>query len=186
MPDTPSRATVLIRQISEGERQASSELLPLVYDELRELARMRLRREKPGITFQPTSLVHEAYLRLIKGEGEGWQGRGHFFAAAAEAMRRILIERARARAAEKHGGEMQRITLTDEIANPDVDPETIIALDQALTKLENEDKEMAQVVKLRYYAGLSVEETAESMSLSPRTVNRHWTGARAWLLRELA
>ncbi len=186
MNETPSRATLLIRKIGEGDRQAASDLLPMVYEELRQLARARLRHERPGQTLQPTALVHEAYLRLVKGEGEGWEGRRHFFAAAAEAMRRILIERARGKAAEKRGGSLQRVTLSEEVANPDTEPELIIALDEALTRLEGEDREMAQVVKLRYYAGLSVEETAQSLEISPRTVNRHWTGARAWLLRELA
>jgi RNA polymerase sigma factor (TIGR02999 family) len=186
MPDTPSRATLLIRQIGEGNRQAADELLPLVYDELRRLARARLSREKPGQTLQPTALVHEAYLRLVEGADPGWEGRGHFFAAAAEAMRRILIDRARRRAAEKHGGQAERITLKDVADEQELDPETLIAIDQALDRLEALDREMAQVVKLRYFAGLSVEETAQSLAVSPRTVNRHWTSARAWLLRELS
>jgi RNA polymerase sigma factor (sigma-70 family) len=169
MSDPPSRATLLIRRISEGNRQAASELLPLVYEELRRLARARLARERPGQTLQPTALVHEAYLRLVEGADPGWDGKRHFFAAAAEAMRRILIERARRRAAEA-----------------EVAPETLLAIDEALDRLEKIDREMAQVVKLRYFAGLSVGETAESLGLSPRTVNRHWTGARAWLLRELS
>ena len=186
MPEVPSRATLLIRQINEGNRQAASELLPLVYDELRRLARARLAREKPGQTLQPTALVHEAYLRLVEGADPGWQGKRHFFAAAAEAMRRILIERARRRAAEKHGGGAERVTLEDVAADEEVAPETLLAIDQALERLEKVDRQMAEVVKLRYFAGLSVEETAESLELSPRTVNRHWTGARAWLLRELS
>jgi RNA polymerase sigma factor (TIGR02999 family) len=186
MSDPPSRATLLIRRISEGNRQAASELLPLVYEELRRLARARLARERPGQTLQPTALVHEAYLRLVEGADPGWDGKRHFFAAAAEAMRRILIERARRRAAEKHGGSAERVTLEDVAAEAEVAPETLLAIDEALDRLEKIDREMAQVVKLRYFAGLSVGETAESLGLSPRTVNRHWTGARAWLLRELS
>lgn len=185
MSETPSRATLLIRQISDGNRQAASELLPLVYDELRRLARSRLARERPGQTLQPTALVHEAYLRLVEGSDPGWDGKRHFFAAAAEAMRRILIERARRRAAEKHGGGAERVTLEDVAVEQELAPETLLALDAALERLERLDGQMAQVVKLRYFAGLSVEETAESLDLSARTVNRQWTGARAWLLREL-
>ena len=181
----PSRATLLSREAGKGNRQASEELLPLVYDELRQLARIRMARETPSQTLQPTALVHEAYLRLVQNDELGWEGRGHFFAAAAEAMRRILIERARRRAAEKHGGLAERTVLTDVAIDPDVDPETLIALDHALSKLEAIDAEMARVVKLRYFAGLSVEETAQSLATSPRSVNRHWTSARAWLQREL-
>jgi RNA polymerase sigma factor (TIGR02999 family) len=184
--ERPSRATLLIREAGKGNRQASEELLPLVYDELRQLARARMARETPGQTLQPTALVHEAYLRLIQGDDIGWEGRGHFFAAAAEAMRRILIERARRRAAEKHGGLAERTVLSEDITIvADIAPEVLIALDDALAKLESIDAEMAAVVKLRYFAGLSVDETAQSMALSPRTVNRQWTSARAWLQREL-
>lgn len=181
----PSRATLLIREAGKGNRQASEDLLPLVYEELRQLARIRMARETPGQTLQPTALVHEAYLRLVQNDDLGWEGRAHFFGAAAEAMRRILIDRARRRAAEKHGGLAERTVLTDVAINPDLEPETLIALDDALRKLESIDSVMARVVKLRYYAGLSVEETADSLALSARTVNRHWTSARAWLQREL-
>ena len=183
--ERPSRVTTLIREAGQGNRQASEELLPLVYEELRQLARARMARETPSQTLQPTALVHEAYLRLVQSDELGWEGRGHFFAAAAEAMRRILIERARKRAAEKHGGLAERTVLTDVAVDPEIDPETLIAVDDALTKLEGIDEEMARVVKLRYFAGLSVEETADSLSISPRSVNRHWTSARAWLQREL-
>lgn len=186
MSDTPSRATLLIRQIDRGDRQAASELLPLVYDELRRLARSRLAREKPGQTLQPTALVHEAYLRLVEGADPGWDGKRHFFAAAAEAMRRILIERARRRAAGKHGGSAERVTLEDVAEEAQVAPETLLGIDEALGRLEKLDPQMSQVVKLRYFAGLSVEETAEALELSPRSVNRQWAGARAWLLRELS
>jgi RNA polymerase sigma factor (TIGR02999 family) len=181
----PSRVTQLVREAGKGNRQASEELLPLVYDELRQLARARMARETPGQTLQPTALVHEAYLRLVQNDELGWEGRGHFFAAAAEAMRRILIERARRRAAEKHGGLAERTILMDVAVDPEVDPETLIAVDDALTKLEGIDADMARVVKLRYFAGLSVDETAQSMGVSARSVNRHWTSARAWLQREL-
>lgn len=185
MSEASSRATVLIRQIGDGNRQAAGELLPLVYKELRRLARARLSREKPGQTLQPTALVHEAYLRLVEGADPGWNGKRHFFAAAAEAMRRIMIDRARRRAAEKHGGNLERVTLEDVAAEEEVAPETLLAIDEALDRLGKVDRQMAQVVELRYFAGLSVEETAEMLELSPRTVNRLWTSARAWLLREL-
>ena len=181
----PSRVTLLIREAGKGNRIASEELLPLVYDELRQLARIRMARETPGQTLQPTALVHEAYLRLVQSDDLGWEGRGHFFAAAAEAMRRILIERARKRAAARHGGLAERTVLTDIAVDPDVEPETLIAVDDALTKLESIDADMARVVKLRYFAGLSVDETADALGISPRGVNRHWTSARAWLQREL-
>ena len=185
MEERPSRATRLIRQVAEGDRHAAEELLPLVYDELRSLARAKMAREKPGQTLQPTALVHEAYIRLVQGADPGWEGRRHFFGAAAEAMRRILIERARRQAAGKHGGEAERVTLTDVAGEQPVEPETLIAIDEALTRLEKIDAEMADVVKLRYFAGMSVEETAESLRLSTRTVSRHWMGARAWLMKEL-
>jgi RNA polymerase sigma factor (TIGR02999 family) len=165
-------------------------LLPLVYDELRKLARARLARERPGQTLQPTALVHEAYLRL-RGVGDDgsppWAHRGHFFGAAAEAMRRILIERARRYQRQRHGGELRRTTLQDReaVAAFDGDREELLALDQALTRLEDRDAAMAQVVKLRYFAGLTVAETAAALETSPRSVNRLWTDARAWLFREV-
>ena len=181
----PSRATLLLREIGERKTSAAHELLPLVYDELRRLARAQLARERPGSTLQPTALVHEAYLRLIGDDERAWEGRAHFFAAAAEAMRRILIERARRRVAVKHGGEHRRVDLTDIEQNREPQPEVVLAVDQALERLEQRDASMATVVKLRYFAGLSVEETAQALALSERTVKRHWSGARAWLAREL-
>jgi RNA polymerase sigma factor (TIGR02999 family) len=157
----------------------------LVYQELRRLARARLAREGHPLTLQPTGLVHETYLRLT-GDGAGqWQSRGHFFAAAAEAMRRILIERARRAARLKRGAGLRQVSL--EAADGTLTPiaESLLDLDRALDELEARDGEMAQVVKLRYFAGLSVDETAEALGSSPRSVNRLWTGARAWLLREM-
>jgi RNA polymerase sigma factor (TIGR02999 family) len=187
--------TRLLERASRGERAASEELLPLLYDELRRLARSRLARERPGVTLQPTALVHEAYLRLVGDGGASWEHRGHFFAAAAEAMRRILIERARRSARVRHGGELRRATLPEDLAAgasaphglaPDaLGPEMLLAIDEALKRLETRDERMAQVVKLRYFADLTVEETAEATGLSVRSVGRHWTAARAWLAREL-
>lgn len=177
--------TRLLERAGAGSRGASDELLPLVYDELRRLARARLRRERPGQTLQPTGLVHEAYLRLLGDQPTSWQNRRHFFAAAAEAMRRILIERARRAARLKRGGDQERVSLgaVAEAIEPRL--EEMLDLDHALRALAERDAEMAEVVKLRYFAGLTVEETAAALETSPRSVNRSWTAARAWLLREL-
>ncbi|MEL7451045.1 MAG: ECF-type sigma factor [Pseudomonadota bacterium] len=181
-----AQVTELLEHVANGSRQASDELLPLIYEELRRLARARMAAEKPGLTLQATALVHEAYLRLVGDADLGWDSRGHFFAAAAEAMRRILIERARRAARQRHGGGQKRVTLEDGAVLGEQPDETLLVLDEALTRLEAQDARMAQVVKLRYFAGMNVEESAGAMDLSPRTVNRLWTAARAWLRRELA
>lgn len=186
MTDSTGPITRLLDELKQGRRQASDELLPLVYAELRKLARARLAREKHGQLQQPTSLVHEAYLRLIGDAGADWEGRGHFFGAAAEAMRRILIERARRRARVKHGGGQQEVEFDEALAHHEPPSEELLALDAALTRLEAQDSDMAKVVKLRYFAGLTVEETAHCLDSSPRTVNRQWTAARAWLRREMS
>jgi RNA polymerase sigma factor (TIGR02999 family) len=177
--------TRLLRRIEAGDRQATEELLPVVYQELRKLARSRMARERPGQTLTPTALVHEAYLRLVKDETLGWDNRGHFFAAAAEAMRRILIERARRYASRRHGGGQERVTLGDAASPESIPPEELLALDEALTRLEAKDRAMADVVKLRFFSGLTVPETAAALGLSVATVNRHWAAARAWLQREI-
>jgi len=177
--------TGVLQAISAGQESAADRLLPLVYDELRKLARARMAREKAGATLQPTALVHEAYLRLFAGAHPRWENRAHFFVAAAEAMRRILIERARRRTRLKHGGAYERVTLSDDLAGPDPEPETLLALDEALTRLASRDPNMSRVVELRYFTGLTVEETARALGLAPRTVNRLWVAARAWLQREL-
>lgn len=175
----------MILCMSAPYNHSGEEILPLVYDELRRLARSWMSREKPGQTLQTTALVHEAYLRLGGDSSKNWENRGHYFGAAAEAMRRILIERARRYSRDKHGGQQRRTTLVDGIASyEDVGPE-ILDLDDALTRLEAKDPMMAQVAKLRYFAGLSVPETALTLDISPRSVNRYWTGARAWLHREM-
>jgi RNA polymerase sigma factor (TIGR02999 family) len=166
---------------------AAKELLPLVYNELRKLARTRLARERPGQTLQATALVHEAYLRIAGDAGSEWHNRGHFFAAAAEAMRRILIERARRRARLRHGAAGIRVTLAESLVEDDsADAVDVLAVDQALVKLERLDPAMAQVVKLRYFGGLEIDEVAAALGSSPRSVNRLWTAARAWLQREMA
>jgi RNA polymerase sigma factor (TIGR02999 family) len=179
------QVTRLLRRIESGDRSATEELLPLVYHELRRLARSRMARERPGQTLTPTALVHEAYLRLVKDESIGWDDRGHFFAAAAEAMRRILIERARRYAARRHGGGQQRVTRPDLGSPMGMPPEDLLALDEALTALESKDRSMADVVKLRFFTGLTVPETAAARALSNATVHRHWAAARAWLQREI-
>lgn len=183
--NTGADVTRLLQRIESGEQHLSEQLLPIVYDELRKLARARMAAERPGQTLQPTALVHEAYLRLVGDEPVGWDSRGHFFAAAAEAMRRILIDRARRRGRIRHGGELRRTTF-DGDRLPDADAHSeLLDLDRALSDLEAKDQQMADVVKLRYFAGLSIEETAAALSLSPRTVNRSWTAARAWLRSQL-
>jgi RNA polymerase sigma factor (TIGR02999 family) len=169
----------------DSDRLPSDELLPQIYEELRKLARSRLARERPGQSLTPTGLVHEAYLRLVGHGGASWENRGHFFGAAAEAMRRILIERARRAAREKHGGGKARVTLDDRLLGKPPESETLLALDAALDRLEAIDRDMAEVVKLHQYAGLSLEETAAALGSSERTVSRRWTAARAWLRREL-
>ena len=171
--------------MTEDERQSLDSLLPLVYKELRRLAAGYLRREKPGQTLQPTALVHEAYMRLMKDRPDRWQNRAHFCAIAAHSMRQILIERARARGAAKRGGVRHRVTLDDALAAGEDRSIDLLALDEALERLAAIDPEQARLVELRFFGGLTVEETAEAMDISPATVKRHWTIAKAWLLREL-
>jgi RNA polymerase sigma factor (TIGR02999 family) len=166
----------------DGESGTSSDLLPLVYDELRKLAQARIAKEAPGLTLQPTALVHEAYLRITgSGSEKRWDRRGHFFAAAAVAMRRILVERARHYKRIRHGGEQQRVELDDIAPAPQPEFEDVLAVDQALTRLEQIDATKAKVVLLRYFAGLTIEETADAIGMSPATVKNEWAFARAWL-----
>lgn len=187
MSDRAGRSTTeLLSSIGDGDPHAAAELLPLVYEELRRLARSRMARERPGQTLTATALVHEAYLRLVGDEDPPWANRAHFFAAAAEAMRRILIERARRRSREKHGGGQWRVTLDDQIVGADAESEELLALHEALSRLELIDEGMATVVKLHQFAGLSLVETAAALGTSERTVSRQFTAARAWLRRELA
>ncbi len=182
-----SDVSQILDQIESGDRQAASQLLPLVYEELRRLATHKMAQEKSGHTLQPTALVHEAFMRLVGGENKhNWDGRGHFFAAAAESMRRILIESARRRNTEKRGGNHVRRELSDDDAVLDSqDDATLLSLDEALTKLEGEDPKLAKLVELRYFTGLTIDESAEVLGVSPRTVKRNWTYARAWLRREM-
>src|SRR3954470_16914906 len=179
--------TRILSAIEQGDPEAAEQLLPLVYDELRKLAAVRLAREKPGQTLQATALVHDAYLRLVGPEAaRGWNSRGHFFAAAAEAMRRILVDNARRKRRPKHGGDRRRVGL-DSIALPAEDrSHDLLALDEALTALAAREPLKAELVKLRYFAGLSVEEAAACLGISAVTAKRHWAVARARLFAALA
>jgi len=181
-----SDVTRILSAIEQGDPSAAEQLLPLVYDELRKLATQRLAQEKPGQTLQATALVHEAYVRLVDGEkAQLWTSRGHFFAAAAEAMRRILVENARRKQSLKRGGDHLRADLdVQQISAPEIQ-EDVIALDQALTKLATTDKQAAELVQLRYFAGLTLPEAAAALGVSPSTASRLWTYARAWLRQEI-
>ena len=181
-----NEVTRILDAIGQGDASAAAQLLPLVYDELRRLAAQRMAQEKPGQTLQPTALVHEAYLRLVgHGEERHWDNRGHFFVAAAEAMRRILVENARRKRSRKRGGDRQRLDLN--LEQP-VDVERsapLLALDEALDRLEARDADKAQLVKLRYFAGMTIEQAAETLGISVTTANRWWSYARAWLHEEI-
>ena len=178
--------TSILSQIESGDPSAAEQLLPLVYEELRKLAAAKLAQEKPGQTLQATALVHDAYLRLIgPGEAQAFDNRGHFFAAAAEAMRRILVDKARRKGRLKHGAELVRHELDDiDIAAP-AKPDEILAIDEALNKLESTNEIAAQLVKLRYFAGLTIREAAEVLGVSSRKANQIWAYARVWLLAEM-
>jgi RNA polymerase sigma factor (TIGR02999 family) len=180
-----SDVTRILESMESGDAKAAGELLPLVYEELRKLAAARMARESPGQTLQPTALVHEAWLRLTGNENVKWQGRGHFFGAAAEAMRRILIDKARRKHAQRRGGGQQRVDIDEvEIAAPAKDKE-LLELDEALQKFAALDKQKAELVKLRYFAGLTIEECAQVLDISAPTAKRWWTYARAWLYKQI-
>ena len=181
-----SEVTQILHAIAEGDPDAASQLLPLVYDELRKLAAQKLARETPGQTLQATALVHEAYLRLVgEDEEQHWDSRGHFFAAAAEAMRRILVEIARQKASLKRGGDRDRVDVVESLLATPEPREDLVALDAALTKLAETDKQAAELVQLRYFAGLPIREIAEILGIAPRTADRLWVFAKAWLHQEL-
>jgi RNA polymerase sigma factor (TIGR02999 family) len=178
--------TRILSQIEAGDPCAADQLLPLVYDELRKLAAAKLVREKPGQTLQPTALVHEAYLRLVDVEPvQQWDSRGHFFAAAAEAMRRILIDQARRKLRVKHGGACRRIDLNHLFPVSEAAPEALLAMDEAMARFEREAPEKARLVKLRYFTGCTLNEAAAMLGVSPATAKRYWAYARAWLYNEL-
>jgi RNA polymerase sigma factor (TIGR02999 family) len=178
----------ILNDIQHGDPRAASELLPLVYKELRRLAASKLAHEQPGQTLQPTALVHEAYLRVVgpAGAEQQWDGRGHFFSAAAEAMRRILVERARSRATLKRGGERCRLDLDQVELACDDRPGELLALDEALEELERHNAQAAELVKLRYYAGLTHQQAARTLGISRRAADRLWALARAWLYQQIS
>ena len=179
--------TQILQQIESGDPSAAEQLLPLVYDELRKLAAAKLVHEKPGQTLQATALVHEAYLRLVgdSPHKESWDSRGHFFAAAAEAMRRILIDQARAKGRQKRQGDRRRFDIDAIDVAVHATPDQLLSIDDALDKLEREDPAVFELVRLRYFAGLNVEQAAAALGISPATAYRHWNYARAWLHEEL-
>lgn len=182
-----SDVTRILSTIEQGDPQAAAELLPLIYNELRALAAARLAQEKPGQTLVATALVHDAYVRLVGGDApQRWNGRGHFFAAAAEAMRRILVENARRKASLKHGGGFQRVDLDSACAATEPGAVDLLALDEALTKLGAVDPAKAELVKLRFFAGLTMPEAAAALEISLATAERYWKFARSWLYAELA
>jgi RNA polymerase sigma factor (TIGR02999 family) len=182
-----NEVTRILSAIEQGDPHAAEQLLPLVYDELRRLAAQKLAQEKPGQTLDATALVHEAYLRLVGNDDERrWNDRGHFFAAAAQAMRNILVDNARRKRRGKHGGGRQRLDLDEALPAPPTDADDLLALDDALNRLTAEDPEAARIVHLRYFAGLSVEEAAQALGMSRAHAYRQWTFARAWLLQALS
>jgi RNA polymerase sigma factor (TIGR02999 family) len=181
-----SDVTRILSAIEQGDPHAAEQLLPLVYDELRKLAAQNLAQEKPGQTLQATALVHEAYLRLVDTEkAQQWNSRGHFFAAAAEAMRRILVENARRKKRTKHGGDLERVDLELADLPTRMSPDELIGLDDALEKLKQEDPAKAQLVTLRYFGGMTIEQAAQALGISRVTAHRYWTYARAWLHQQI-
>jgi RNA polymerase sigma factor (TIGR02999 family) len=181
-----SEVTQILCAIEQGDPQAAEQLLPLVYDELRKLAAQKMAQEKPGQTLEATALVHEAYLRLVDvAKAQRWQSRGHFFVAATEAMRRILIDRAREKGREKRAGNLHRVDLDDIALATKIAPDQLLAIDEALDKLVLDDPTAAQLVKLRYFAGLSVDEAGKALGIAKTTAYRHWNYARAWMHVEL-
>ena len=182
-----SDVTRLLDAAAAGDTQAASELLPLVYDELRKLAAVRMAQESPGQTLDATALVHEAYIRLVgaRSASEGFDNRGHFFAAAAEAMRRILIDQARRKQADKHGGGWQRLDVMDAELAVDSRGDDLFAVNEALTRLADQESQAARLVELRFFAGFTLEQAAAAIGIPARTAYRHWAYARAWLRREL-
>lgn len=187
MGSSPGQVTILLGKLRQGQREVEAELIPLVYKELRRIAACCMRNERPGHTLQPTALVNEAYLRLVDQTRVDWKNRAHFLGVAAQLMRRILVDHARERIARKRGGRQIRI----EVDNFDIEktserPEQILAVDEMLSRLTAFDAQQARIAELRYFGGLTVEETAEALAISPRTVKREWAMARAWLKAEIA
>ncbi|MHC4140925.1 MAG: sigma-70 family RNA polymerase sigma factor [Planctomycetota bacterium] len=183
--DLRRTVTCILNDLQAGRPEASDQLLPLVYDQLRAIAQQRMNEERAGHTLQATALVHEAYVRLVGDEDVAWADRSHFYAAAVEAMRRILIDHARRRGAVKRGGDWRRAAVNVASLALDENLDNFLALDEAILRLEGQDRTAAQVVRLRFFAGLSIEDTARILEVSPRTVKREWTYARTWLLHHL-
>lgn len=180
-----SEVTLILERVQQGDPKAAEKLLPLVYEELRRLAAHRMANERPGQTLQPTALVHEAWLRLVGNQNQQWKGRAHFFGAAAEAMRRIVIDRARRKRALRHGGGQHRVDIEEvDVASPSDDGQ-LLAVNEALDKLATEHKVEAELVKLRYFVGMTNNEAAEVLGISARTAKHYWTHARAWLYHQL-
>ena len=186
MPADAPKTLTLALKAAAGDREAAAELLPLIYDDLRKLARVRMAKLAPGQTLQPTALVHEAYARVIGSGDPGWDGRGHFFAAAAQAMRNILVDQARRKGALKRGGDRRRLELADGDLAIQPPREDILALDEALRRLEAEDPRKGRIVNLRYFAGLTAAETAAALEVSVGTVEREWRYIKVWLHTQLA
>jgi RNA polymerase sigma factor (TIGR02999 family) len=181
-----SDVTRILSAIEQGDPSAAEQLLPLVYDELRKLAAQKMRQEKPGQTLQATALVHEAYIRLVDVEkAQHWDSRGHFFGAAAEAMRRILVENARRKKRKEHGGQLQRVALEELLVGVDSPPDELLRLDETLGELGKSDSQTAELVKLHCFAGLSIEQAADLLGISHRTAYRDWAYARAWLFKSI-
>jgi RNA polymerase sigma-70 factor, ECF subfamily len=181
----PKDVTILLNEINKGDIDAPEKLLPLVYDELRKLASGYLKNERPDHTLQATALVHEAYLRLVDWENVSWQNRSHFFAVSAQVMRHILVDHARKKKAEIHGGNLQKLALDEAISFSNSKEVDLVDLDDALLELEKLDKRQSKIVELRFFAGLTIEETAHALNISTMTVSRDWNFAKAWLFRRL-
>jgi len=177
--------TLILQAVGRGEKGASEELLPLVYEELRRLAAARMARESAGHTLQPTALVHEAWLRLVNDDNRSWQNRGHFFAAAAEAMRRILIDNARRKSRIRHGGGQQRLNIDDVDQAASTPDDKLLLVDDALEQMEKEHPEYARIVMLKYFTGLTNHEVAETLGISESTVERHWFDAKRWMFKKI-
>ena len=182
----PSDVTLLLKRLSNGDQDALAQLIPLIYDELHRLAAFHLQRERIEHTLQTTALVHEAYLRLVDQKEAHWKNRGHFFAVAAQAMRRVLVDYARRHQAVKRGSSLPKISLDEAIAVSHGTANQLLVLDELLNRLTSVDPQESRIVELRFFGGLTVEETAEAMGISPATVKREWSVAKAWLLREIA
>ncbi len=185
-PDASAAVTLVLKAAADGDREAASKLLPLLYDELRTLAHARMAKLAPGQTIQPTALVHEAYLRVVGTADPGWKGRGHFFGAVAQAMRDIIVEEARRKASLKRGGDRKRVEMDDDDMAIQPPSEDVLTVDEMLKQLETDDPRKGQVVNLRYFVGLTTEETAAALGVSTTTVERDWRYIRAWLRTRLA